>query len=196
MKLSRRRLLDLVFASLVLVGLILAIWLGGWNRGEEDRSERNYSLIEEGLYQGGWVSEPPPETTAVLNLCEFEDPYQCEVHAWHKIRDAAPAPNLDWLRKQVEFVDGERRAGRTVYVHCWAGISRSGMVVVAYLMFKHDWTRDQALEFVRSKRPMTSPNPAFMELLLEWERSLKGSSPAKKLSYDKKLICHSPIWYC
>ena len=43
-------------------------------------------------------------------------------------------------------------------------------MTVAYLMAKNHWTRDEALEFVRSRRPVVCPNPAFMELLLEWER--------------------------
>lgn len=137
------------------------------------RTSELYSLIEEGLYMGGAVDKAPPGTRAVLNLCQFEDPYRCEVHVWQPIPDRAPAPDLDWLRKQVAFVDAQRKAGRTVYVHCRAGISRSGMVTVAYLMQEHDWTRDKALEFVRSKRPMTRPHPAFLERLLDWERTLR-----------------------
>jgi len=78
-------------------------------------------------------------------------------------------------------VDAQRQAGRTVFVHCFAGVSRSGMVVTAYLMFKHGWTRDQALEFVRSKRPSAKPNGAFMELLLEWERELKIAGGRNRL---------------
>src|SRR6266511_1064271 len=93
----------------------------------------NYSLIEDGLYMGGSVNRPPPRTTAVLNLCHSRDPYRCQVHVWDSIPDAAPAPSLDWLRDQVEFVHAQRRAGRTTYVHCSAGRSRSGMVVTAYL---------------------------------------------------------------
>src|SRR5712692_6814881 len=65
--------------------------------------ERDYSVIEGGLYMGGDVWEPPPGTTAVLNLCEQEDAYRCEVHVWEPIRDAAPAPSIAWLTKQVEF---------------------------------------------------------------------------------------------
>ena len=74
----------------------------------------------------------------------------------------------------VEFVDAQRRAGATVYVHCFAGVSRSGMVVVAYLMFKNKWTRDEALAFVRTKRDIVRPNPAFMEQLSAWERVVLG----------------------
>jgi len=132
-----------------------------------------YSLVEKGLYMGGAVEKPPPGTQAVLNLCQDKDGYQCDVHTWDPIPDRAPAPGLDWLRKQVDFVAAQRKAGRTVFVHCRAGISRSTMVVTAYLMQKHHWTRDRALEFVRSKRPIVQPNPAFMDLLLEWERALK-----------------------
>jgi protein-tyrosine phosphatase len=107
-------------------------------------------------------------------LCELEDRYHAEVHRWEPIRDAAPVPTLEWLRRQVDFIDGERRAGHSVFVHCLNGVSRSGMVMVAYLMWRDGLSRDRALEIVQTKRPMVRPNLAFMELLLEWEKSLKG----------------------
>lgn len=138
------------------------------------RESPNYSQIEDGVWMGGSVMAPPPGTQAVLNLCEIEDPYQVEFHKWSPIRDAAPAPSLDWLREQVEFIEAQRRAQRTVYVHCKAGISRGGMVAAAYFMKREGWSREQTLEFLRSHRPGVRPNPAFMKLLEEWERSIKG----------------------
>jgi hypothetical protein len=138
------------------------------------REEPNYSRVEEGLYLGGYVAQPPPGTQAVLNLCETADPYQATVQKWEPIRDAEPPPSVAWLRRKVEFIDNQRRAGRPVFVHCRNGVSRSGMVVVAYVMFKNGWTRDEALTFVRSRRSVVRPNPAFMPLLLEWERFVKG----------------------
>jgi protein-tyrosine phosphatase len=137
------------------------------------REQPNYSRIDDGLYIGGIVSEPPPGTRAVLNLRETEDPYKAEVHKWSPIPDHEPAPGIDWLREQVEFVDAQRRAGRAEFVHCQAGISRSAMVIVAYEMSRNGWTRDEALAFVRSRRPSVHPNPAFMQLLLDWERRIK-----------------------
>jgi hypothetical protein len=133
------------------------------------REEENYTLIEEGLYMGGDVKRPPPGTRAVLNLCEKADPYRTRDDRWEPIPDAEPAPDVDWLRQMVLFIDARRREGSTTYVHCRNGVSRSGMVVTAYLMFKHGWTRDQALELIRTKRPIVRPNPAFMKRLLEWE---------------------------
>jgi hypothetical protein len=133
----------------------------------------NYSQIEDGLYLGGILSEPPPGTGAVLNLCPTRDPYLAKAHRWDPISDAPPAPSIDWLRRQVEFVDEQRRAGRTVFVHCRAGISRGGMVVTAYLMWRDGVSRDDALKTIRAKRSQVNPNPAFMGLLLDWEKSVK-----------------------
>jgi hypothetical protein len=164
MKITRRRILVLLLVACI-AGWLILLALERFYVEEE-----NFSQIEPGLYMGGEVLEPPPGTTAVLNLCELADAYRCEVHVWEPIRDAAPAPSIAWLKKQVEFVETQRNAGHTTYVHCFAGASRSGLVITAYLMHKHGWTRDETMAFVRARRPQLRPNPAFMELLSEWER--------------------------
>ena len=134
------------------------------------REAPNYSRIEPGLYLGGFVPAPPRGTDVVLNLCETPDPYESR---WVPIKDAEPVPDVAWLREQVAFIEEHRRAGRTVFVHCRNGVSRSGMVVVAHLMARHGWTRDEALEKVREQRPIVRPNPAFMRLLGEWEETVR-----------------------
>jgi protein-tyrosine phosphatase len=123
---------------------------------------------------GGVVRRPPLGTRAVLNLCERADNYGAEYFVWQPIRDAELAPSIDWLRRMVQWVDAQRQAGRSTYVHCRNGVSRSGFVVVAYLMFKNGWNREQGLSFVRRQRALTRPNPAFMERLKEWERIVVG----------------------
>jgi hypothetical protein len=168
------RTLRRAFPIIALVVAIVAILFIRWEAERRSRPPLNFSQIDEGLWLGGRVSEPPPGTQTVINLCETEDSYRAESHRWVPIPDAAPAPSLNWLREQVEFVESARAANRVVYIHCFAGISRGGMVTTAYLMKREKWTRDQALEYIRSRRPGVRPNPAFMELLLEWERTLKG----------------------
>jgi hypothetical protein len=160
-----------VVVSLVAAGLAVAAV--HWAVARLTREPPNYSQIEDGLYVGGSVAEPPPGTRAVLNLCERADPYRAEIREWVPIPDAEPAPSLDWLRQRVEFIEAQRAAGRMVFVHCQAGVSRSGMVVVAYEMSHRGWTRDEALAFVRSRRQNIRPNPAFMALLLEWEQAVR-----------------------
>jgi hypothetical protein len=160
---ARRRFLVFLLIGCVAVWLLLlgVEWLY--------REGPNYSRIEDGLYMGGWVKQPPPSTSAVLNLDETADPYRCETHLWEPIPDAE-APDIDCLRRMVEFVDTARRQGKKTFVHCRNGVSRSGMVITAYEMFKNDWTRDEALAILRSRRPQVRPNPAFMQRLAEWER--------------------------
>ncbi len=53
---------------------------------------------------------------------------------------------------------------RTVLVHCHAGVSRSSTVVATYLTHKSGISFDDAIEFVRSKRPRINPHPALVAI--------------------------------
>lgn len=158
---------------LALVALAAVPLVMSWLTPTETYQTTNYTLIEDGLYLGGILSEPPPGTDAVLNVCETRDPYRADHHKWSPIPDVAPAPSLDWLREQVAFVAEQRGEGRTVFVHCRAGVSRSAMVTAAYLMARDGLSRDDALTRLRTKRSRVGPNPAFLQLLSEWEAGLK-----------------------
>jgi hypothetical protein len=175
---TRRRILWLLLAGSVAAWLVVS----GVSRLYED--EENYTLIEDGVFQGGYVPAPPPGTQAVLNLCEQEDRYHCPVHHWEPIADAGPGPSLVWLEEQVQFLEDQRQAGRPTFVHCRNGVSRSGLVVTAWVMARHRRPLDQALAFVRSRRPITRPNPAFLELLRKYERHLGIGSEEEKTAYS------------
>jgi hypothetical protein len=164
MKTARRIIL---FALLVAT---LAAWPTlKWIERSYDIPE-NYAEVEDGLWMGGDTDLPPPGTIATLNLCEKDDPYRTEVYTWDFIRDAPPPPSTDWLKKKVAWVESNHGAGKTTFVHCFAGRSRSGLVVTAYLMHKYGWGRDEAIGRIREKRPEIKVNAAFMELLGEWEK--------------------------
>jgi protein-tyrosine phosphatase len=75
---------------------------------------------------------------------------------------------LDKVRRRRE--DGE---DVTVLVHCYAGISRSASVVVAYLMSSFGLSTAEALHMVRSKRLGVAPNEGFLAQLEAWERRLR-----------------------
>jgi protein-tyrosine phosphatase len=158
------------------------------------RETPNYSQIEDGLYVGGFVSHPPSGATAVLNLCEAADPYHVDVHRWEPIHDGEPIPTLDWLGRQVEFIAAQRQAGNVVFVHCRNGVSRSGMVTAAYIIWRDGCSRDAALQYLRSSRQEVRPNPAFMRLLLEWQHeavpaAASGSNGLSRLANRAGRAC-------
>ncbi|XP_075223791.1 protein tyrosine phosphatase, mitochondrial 1 [Lycorma delicatula] len=53
----------------------------------------------------------------------------------------------------------------TVYVHCKAGRTRSATLVGCYLMMRHKWNPEQAVEHMRSKRPHILLGPRQWEAL-------------------------------
>ncbi len=173
---SRRRLLLL---SISCASACVGVWFGvRWRVGSDEK--KPYHRIEDGLYLGSSVAQPPPETSAVVNLCGREDPYKVEVMLWEPILEGGNPPDVDWLKRVVGFIDAQRRARRTVYVHCMAGIDRSATAVTAYLMFEHGCGRDAALARVKSKRACACPDPNLMRLLADWERTLDASEPRTK----------------
>ena len=87
------------------LGIGLAVAVAHIVTNGQTQEPPNFSQIEEGLYLGGRVPQPPPNTGAVLNLCELEDSYTVQAQRWEPIPDAEPAPSIDWLTKQVDFVD-------------------------------------------------------------------------------------------
>jgi protein-tyrosine phosphatase len=136
----------------------------------------NYTLLEPGLFLGGRCSKPPPGTQVVLNVSPTPDEFTSDIMEWQPLHPGAPVATA-WLRQQVDFLDTHLRAGRSVFVHCDAGVDRSAMVVIAFWMWRNRLLRDVALDLVQRKRPRVRPNPAFMQLLNDWETSVKRPQP-------------------
>ena len=65
----------------------------------------------------------------------------------------------------LDFIKAALDAGGTVLVHCFAGVSRSATITIAYVMKHLNKSLPEALEFVRNKRPWICPNPGFMAQL-------------------------------
>jgi hypothetical protein len=172
---TRKRIIHALV--LLLVAVATALW-GQWysQRPPPGEMTANYAKVEDRLYVGARVNEPPPGTEAVLCLSFSKDPYRMKVARWQPLEDGGAAPSLDWLREQVDFIAAQRAAGRQVYVHCDAGVNRAPFVTMAYLMWEHHWSRDEAVAFLRLRRPRVGPTKHLMELLGKWEMTL-GTVP-------------------
>ncbi len=69
------------------------------------------------------------------------------------------------LDNALPWMDEALRGGGRVLLHCAAGSSRSGSVVIAYLMRFQHMTLQQALSTARRARPIIDPNAGFLEQL-------------------------------
>ena len=64
---------------------------------------------------------------------------------------------------QALFIHEGRLGGGGVYVHCAMGVSRSSTAVLAYLLAAHEGlSLDDALRFLRARRPNVNPNAGFV----------------------------------
>jgi len=59
------------------------------------------------------------------------------------------------------FIKGAIESGGKVFVHCYAGVSRSAAIGIAYIMQEMDYNLFQAMSMVKAKRPCIFPNPGF-----------------------------------
>mmetsp|Transcript_32759 Transcript_32759/g.58692 ORF Transcript_32759/g.58692 Transcript_32759/m.58692 type:complete len:236 (-) Transcript_32759:1421-2128(-) len=66
------------------------------------------------------------------------------------------APDVNDMERAVAFIHDNVSAGKRTYVHCKAGRGRSATVVVCYMVRHKGMTPEEAVEFVREKRPQIS----------------------------------------
>lgn len=66
------------------------------------------------------------------------------------------APTVDQMHHILDLLDAALAAGYAVYVHCYAGIGRTGTVVGCFLV-RHGWSGQEALdEIVALRRGLDS----------------------------------------
>jgi len=80
----------------------------------------------------------------------------------------------DFIHNAIEEEKG------IVFVHCFAGISRSTTSVLAYLMKHRGMGLLEAKNFVKSKRSIIWPNPGFMQQLTAFSKRLTTGTVESK----------------
>jgi len=156
------------------------------------------TTIEEGRLIAGrhpcaWGAELAPDevasllaagVTLFLDLTQDGelDPYAHLVppparHVRIPIRDFS-VPTPQQLETALDEIDGELAGGGLVYVHCWAGCGRTGVVVGSWLV-RHGWTPADALAKIAETRGLGCPQTLEQRLLVldrtPGERSFQGS---------------------
>ena len=110
--------------------------------------------------------------SAILSLCsleelnkelKLEDYFKCKriVLPDHKYRKP---PSINQLNMALEALEALQLFG-PVYVHCLAGIERSPLVCMAWLVKKHNLNPTQALDYLMNNHPGTNPLAEQLKLL-------------------------------
>lgn len=63
------------------------------------------------------------------------------------------------------FYDITKNTNDNIFVHCFAGKSRSAVLVLYYIMRQYDFTLEHALELLKVKRPCININVTFIDEL-------------------------------
>jgi len=112
--------------------------------------------------------------------------------------DDITQPILPDLPRAFAAIDLAKEEGGICLVHCKKGMSRSGAVVVAYLMFQNPkMSLFDALTYARSRRAIIAPNLGFMSQLVEWEREHRGGRGTVDLAkYEENRFGDTAILLC
>jgi protein-tyrosine phosphatase len=87
------------------------------------------------------------------------------------IRDFS-VPTRDGLVATLDEIDAELDAGGIVYVHCWAGCGRTGVVVGSWLV-RHGADPNDALRRIAEARGVGCPQTLEQRLVvLDWRAGL------------------------
>ncbi|KAK4372468.1 hypothetical protein RND71_007852 [Anisodus tanguticus] len=145
------------------------------------REDKDPCTIEEGLYLGSFGAANNKNALKSLNLThiltiarDINPPYPNEfVYKVLAVHDRVDVNISHYFEECFDFIEEAKRQGGGVLVHCFAGKSRSATIVIAYLMKKHGMSQSEAFQFVKSKRPVVSPNASFMTQLENYDKTLK-----------------------
>ena len=81
------------------------------------------------------------------------------------------------------------RRGKTVYVHCTAGMSRAAATVIIYLVLYENWKVYDAKEFVKRHRPVICPNYGVINMIA------KKYKPGKEMeNYREEKVDMESVW--
>lgn len=100
-----------------------------------------------------------------------------EVSVNHKFVQCLDLPESDIksiLSESLPFLKDAVSLRENILVHCNAGVSRTSMLAIAYLMQYEEMQFEDAYTLVKSKRPAIQPNDGF-------RKQLKCMTPGKLL---------------
>ena len=93
-------------------------------------------------------------------------------HKLFILDDIADEKTKAYFLEGATILDNWINDGKKVFVHCFAGISRSVSVLITYFMVYKGWSYDLAFNHLKLRRPKINPYPEFIPILKAIEGKL------------------------
>ncbi|KAF8306264.1 phosphatases II [Clavulina sp. PMI_390] len=87
--------------------------------------------------------------------------------------DDGTNPSDEIVREFIDRCEAVFETGASIAIHCKAGLGRTGCLIGAYLIYKYDFTANEAIAFMRICRPgcVVGPQQQFLyERQMDWVR--------------------------
>jgi len=141
--------------QLLLLPFLVYLW-SVWYGARLVKREPAFNQLTEDIVIGRRLlsHELPDGIDHVIDLtCEFNEPRALRSSSYHsfQILDGS-APSADHL---LQWAGQTARLSGNIYIHCAEGHGRTGLFAAVLLLYiGHSMTPDEALQFIRSKRPL------------------------------------------
>ena len=104
--------------------------------------------------------------THVVNCAkELPNSHNSFVYRKYPLDDSSSQNIEQYFEDSYNFIDHALNNEGRVFVHCYAGISRSATILTSYLAKKYNISPESALLYIKSIRDVVSPNPGFLAQL-------------------------------
>ncbi|MBI2637265.1 MAG: dual specificity protein phosphatase family protein [Candidatus Sungbacteria bacterium] len=145
-------------------------------------AEFEYDYITDGIYIGTnqccqihfdeRLIEDGVSTDISLEEDRLDAPFGVEFYVWIPVKNHI-APTKDQLEFGVSVLEKIVAMGKKAYIHCRNGHGRAPTLIAAYLI-KQGKSVDEAIAFIKSKRPSIHLQNVQVKALDEWARLLKA----------------------
>ena len=110
--------------------------------------------------------ESNPPVDAILNLSEFHY-HTSLIYKRIYFPDFEYLKDLSLIGQCTEFIREQIMQRYRVLVHCFAGVSRSVTICMAYL-YECGMSFEEALILIQEKHPIANPHEALIRSLHDW----------------------------
>ena len=87
------------------------------------------------------------------------------------LRDDPNADIINAIFSTINFIEDNGKNNKILF-HCVEGVSRGPTLLIAYLMWKNNISKDKGISMVKEKRNCVDINFGFMIQLSKWEKYL------------------------